>query len=367
MKRRDFIKYGATLAGVGGACVIFNGSTCLIGKADGINNTMDTRPCRIPFETVEILQNGNAYPCVNDFLKYKEYEGNIANNSLDEIWNGKLHTDLRQRILNGDFSMCNRNICVYQPCDKENISPDYKKGPKELQLSYDFECNYHCITCRDYVKINSPEEMKLYDEVYLPKIVELARNSEIVNLLGSGDPMFSRHARKLMTTLVKKYPKIKFNICTNGFLLNEKNINELGIQNNIHGVFISVDAVNRDTYRNILRTDGFDIVMENVKLMSEWKKQGKIEWMTINFVTHIMNYKEMPEFAKLAQKLDVMALFTVYRPWKSAEYYKKYDEVAVFEPKNKHYKELVKILKDPVFKDKEHCYFDQWLANIVFT
>ena len=364
MKRRDFIKYGATLAGVGGACLICSGKNIFFTTKPTIQNTMDTRPCRVPFYSLDILQDGNVYPCCRDFLKYKDYEGNIKNNSLEELWNGDMHNDLRQRMLNGDFSMCNRDICIYQPCNANELPSDYKKGPKELKISYDFECNYNCITCRDNVLINTPEIMALYDNVYLPKIVELARNSKIVNLLGSGDPMFSRHARNVMKTLIKKYPDIKFNICTNGYLLDEKNINELGIQNNIHGVFISVDAVNRETYKNILRTDGFDTVMKNVKLMSEWKKQGKIEWMTVNFVVHLMNYKEMPEFARLAQKLDVMALFTVYRPWDSAEYHKKYDEVAVFEPKNKHYKKLAKIMKDPVFKDKEHCSFDQILADI---
>ena len=47
-----------------------------------------------------------------------------------------------------------------------------------------------------------------------------------------------------------------------------------------------------------------------------------------------------------------------------AEYYKKYNEVAVFEPTNKHYKELVKILKNPVFQDKEHCFLEARLFDI---
>ena len=367
MKRRDFIKYGAALAGFGGACFMCRDFTAFTGQAAEIKNTFDTRPCRIPFESVEILEHGHVYPCVRDFLKYKPFSGNIETHDFEELWNGEMQTDLRQRVLKGDFSMCNREICIYQPCSPEEIPKDYKKGPKELKISYDFECNSHCITCRDKIRTNTPEEMELYDNVYLPKIVKYAKNSKIVTLLGSGDPMFSRHARKVMKTLVKEYPNIKFNICTNGFLLNEKNLNELGIQNNINGIFVSIHAVNKNTHKKIMRTEGFDTVMENVKLMSEWKKQGKIDWMSINFVVHKMNYKEMPAFAKLAQKLDVMALFTVYRKWYSAEYYKKYDEVAVFEPTNKHYKELAKIMKDPVFKDKEHCSFDQRLAELMYV
>ena len=365
MKRRDFIKYGATLAGVGGACLICKNQFFISEPQTAIQNPMDTRPCRVPFEFAEVIYNGDVYPCCKDFLKYNEdYVGNIEKNSPDEIWNGKLYTDLRQRMLKGDFSMCNRNICVYHPCDKENLPSEYQKGPQELKISYDFECNYNCITCRDEIIMNTPEKTKLYEEVYLPKIIEIAKNSEVVNLLGTGDPLFSRHSRNIIKTLIKKYPEIKFNISTNGFLLNEENINELTIQNNIRGVFVSVDATNRETYKKILKTDGFDTVMKNIKLMSEWKKQGKIDILTLNFVVHIMNYKEMPEFLQMSKKLGAFVFFSTYRPWPSAEYHKRYDEVAVFEPTNKHYKELVKILHNPIFKDREHCYLEPRLADI---
>ena len=72
----------------------------------------------------------------------------------------------------------------------------------------------------------------------------------------------------------------------------------------------------------------------------------------------------MPDFVKLAQKLDVTAAFTTYRPWIWAEFHKKYDEVAVFEPKNPHYKEFAEILHDPIFKDTKHCHLEPRLLDI---
>ena len=364
MKRREFIKYGAALAGFCGACLMcrnINKYTRL-ALASEVKNPMDTIPCKAPFENFDIKVNGECSPCC--FLKNDISAGNIEKQTFDEIWNGEVYTDLRRRMLKGDFSMCKRDVCsLYNLCKGENISPDYKKGPKELKLSYDFECNYNCITCRDVVKVNTPEEMKLYDEVYLPKIMKLAQNAAKICLIGSGDVFYSRHAKKLIKALVKNYPELKFTLYSNGFLMNEKTLKEFGIENNVEDIYVSVNAANRETYKKIMRTDGFDVVMKNLKVMSEYKKQGKIKWVGLNFVTHIMNYKEMPEFVKIAQKLDIGTYFSTYRPWTSAEYYKRYDEVAVFEPTNKHYKELVKILHNPIFKDS-HCYLEQRLADI---
>jgi len=364
MDRRDFIRYGAVLAGAGGVCLLCKNGSVIFKEhnADVKSFEMDTRPCKRPFVNLEIHNEGQVSPCCREFLKYDA--GNIEKQNLDEIWNGKIYTDLRQRVLNGDYSMCKRDICFYTPCSKEEIPADYKNGPKELKISYDMECNYNCITCRDTIITNNPEKMSLYENVYSPKIKKIIKNVEVITLLGSGDPLYSRYSRHFMNEAVKEKPDIKFLLCTNGFLMDEKNLTEIGIQNNIQGISVSVDAVNRETYKKILRTDAFDRVMKNIELMAEWKRRGKIEWMTINFVVHLLNYKEMPDFVKLAQKLDVKAYFTTYRPWKTAGYHKKYKEVAVFEPKNKHYKEFAEMLRNPVFKDEKHCMLEPLLFDI---
>ena len=220
----------------------FDGFDRLFGKKcdssenefpDKISHT-EIRPCKRPFYYCEIHRNGEVYPCCPDFIKYETLAGCIELQDFDEIWNGEMFNDLRQRVLNGDYSMCNRDICCfYEPCSVSDIPSDYKNGPKDFTMSYDFECNYHCITCRDFVKVNTPEEMNLYEKNFLPKIIKAAKNAEIIGVLGAGDPLCSRHTRHLMQELVKKYPSINIRLSTNGFLMNEKNLSELGIQNKV--------------------------------------------------------------------------------------------------------------------------------------
>ena len=331
-------------------------------------NQIDTSPCKIPFERLEIYPDGDIIPCCPDFLQEIFVAGNIELQEFDEIWNGKIFSELRNKLMKGDFSFCKRNICnSYTPYLQDKIPSDYKKGPKEIRITYDKECNYKCITCRDNIITNEPEKIDLYNNVYLPKILEAAENLECVSLSGAGDPLFSRHLKNLIKNLIKIRPNLKFTLFTNGFFLNEETLTELGIQNNIQGISVSLDAATRETYKKILRTDAFDRVVKNLEKMSEWKKNGKIEWLSINFVIHSLNYKEMPDFVKLAQRLDVNANFSTYRPWQSAKYHEQYEEAAVFEPFNKNYKEFVEILHNPIFKDKTHCFFEQKLSEIVYS
>ena len=172
-------------------------------KRDFILENTDTRPCKKPFECLEIHRNGNCFTCCPDFIKGKIPVGNIEEQDFNDVWNGKLLNDLRQRVLKGDYSKCNRDICcIYEPYSDGEVPADYEKGPKDLKISYDFECNYRCITYRDDVRINTPKELELFDKVYLPKVIEASKNAEVVNLLGSGDPLFSRHSRHLIMELI---------------------------------------------------------------------------------------------------------------------------------------------------------------------
>ena len=138
---------------------------------------MDTRPCRMPFECFEVYATGEVFPCCADMLRYPESAGNIEKQSFDEIWHGKMLTDLRKKMLKGDFSYCDRKTCcLYSPYNE--IPSDYEKGPKILKISHDKECNYNCIMCRDKVKINTPEEFDKYEKIYLPKILEAAKTKK---------------------------------------------------------------------------------------------------------------------------------------------------------------------------------------------
>ena len=129
MKRRDFIKCGTVLAGIGGLCFLGKNRNAFINDFTEVRLDKDMRPCYLPFDNFEIRKNGDVYPCPF-YLKEKIPAGNIETQPIEEIWNGPVYTDLRQRMLNVDFSLCNRELCcsyyLYYPKFRQII----KKGLK---------------------------------------------------------------------------------------------------------------------------------------------------------------------------------------------------------------------------------------------
>ncbi len=362
MDRRDFVKYGIVLAGAGGiglACINLSGKKALTGVfSDGFTGI--DKPCRIPFEYFEINRDGKIYPCCATYVKYRTF-GNAFQDSLENIWTGKDFSELRNKQLKGDFSLCERSICCYYPSDYTKDFDASKQMPKSTLLCYDQECNYKCITCRDELLQNSNEELKNLDNNVLPKILPFLQKLEEITFSG-GDPLASRHSRKLIKELCKNNPNIKISIDTQGYFLDEKNMNELGI-NKINDIGSSIHSSTRKTYEKIMRQASFDRIMKNLEFISKWKKLGKVHEIVLNFVVHSMNYKEMPAFVKIAEKYNAIAHFWSYKPWPSAEMHKRYKEVAVFEPLHKDYPKLQKLLKEPIFKS-EHCHLYPELLKI---
>ena len=180
-------------------------------------------------------------------------------------------------------------------------------------------------------------------------------------IFSGGDPLASRHTRRLIKDFLKLKPDAKISVHTQGYFLDKQNFAELGITQ-LYGASVSINAATRKTYEKIMRIDAFDRIMKNVEFISEWKKQGKLKYLNINFVVHSMNYKEMPAFVKMAEKYDAIAEFWTYNPWRSAEMHKRYNEVAVFEHWHKDNPKFQKMLKNPIFKS-EHCRLDPKLIS----
>ncbi len=365
MKRREFVKYSLILAGVGGICGF---SLKKIGDKYKFDKMQDDEvlnnlgPCRAPFENIEFAPGGEIYPCCPSYVyNHPAGFGNIIKNDFKDIWNGAELNELRSKVLNNDYSLCDRKHCGYISSSYTKDFDASKQGPKSLFIYHDQECNYKCITCRDELVINSDEELKILNNIVLPKILSMVQGVEYIMFSG-GDPLTARHMRKLIKAVCEKNIKAKLSICTHGYFFDEQNMKELGVKK-LKTVAISINAATKETYNKIMQIDAFDRIMDNLKFALKWKQQGKIEELYLNFVLHSMNYQEMIDFVKMAEKFDALANFWEYQPWVSAEMHKRYKEVAVFEPYHKDYPKLKEILHNPIFKSK-HCLLNPLLQKI---
>ena len=147
---------------------------------------------------------------------------------------------------------------------------------------------------------------------------------------------------------------IKFHIHSNGLAFNKFNCDELEITDKIKIAEISIHANTKKTYDKIVRDGNFDKLMENLYWLVSLKNEGKIQYIKINFVISVINYKEIVSFQARANKLGVDTSFTTFRPWES-EMANHYDEVAVFKEFHPQHAEFVKILKNPIFDSPNCC------------
>ena len=161
--------------------------------------------------------------------------------------------------------------------------------------------------------------------------------------------------------LGKTYRKILFSdktnrksiiIHTNGTLLNKANLDKLTSKYSDITLFISLDACTKKTYETLRKGGNFDILMKNLIYISELKKEGKINYVSILYVVQRENYTELAETCKLAISLG-FDRFDATRIFNWGTYSEEeFKNVSMFDENGEANKELQKILEDSIFKTK---------------
>lgn len=306
--------------------------------------------CQHPFNRIEIYENGDVYNCCPPFINYYSI-GNIFKTPFDKIWNGEKIIELRKKILNSDFSLCN-DICNRKNQDEtnyRNYAEYVSEFPEEISISSDNRCNVKCRICRDeffctnYDKAKIDEEI---DNIWLP----ILKNAKLLRFGCSGEPFASYKEISLIKKAAQKYPNLKFHFHTNGILANEKLLKELNIYDRIDTITVSLHSSSRWTYNKIVVGGKYDKVMSNLKLYSTMKKENLINNFRMIFVVYSENYKDMIKFVKLATKLNATAEFWALRLVESTKIGENFDKYSIINKNHKSHKDFLKIINNPIFK-----------------
>lgn len=311
--------------------------------------------CLHPFRTLEIYNTGETSCCWCPYLKEKYSFGNIYERTLDEIWNGIEAKIFRQDILEGRYSFCDLEMCetngsltYYTENPAEvNINSPY---PLTVNFSIDRSCNLKCVMCRDKVDCNNSKVVDKLDALIDKTFIPMLQNAKLCHPCSLGEVFVSKHTQKLIKKATETYPNLMFCIYTNGMFCDEKHVSELGLTNKIDKLLISVHASTKETYDKIVRGGDFDRVMKNIEWAASQQAQGKIGSVIINFVVSSLNYKEMPEVAELAKKLNIIASFWELRSWNTSEMSENVEKYAVFCEEHPEHKNFVEIMKNPIFQ-----------------
>ena len=320
--------------------------------------------CKHPFNSIQVQNTGEIYCCCCYWTDFYSF-GNIFEQSFDEIWNGQKAQEFRRQFLENNYKYCHLDVC-----DPYLAPDDYKpqlicEYPKQIEFSYDRHCNVRCIFCRNKAnkeeeEYNRQKEQKIeenFDRIFTPVL----QKAEIVELNSAGELFASRHSIEILKKIININPNIKFKIISNGILFTKEMTERLNLTDRLMSVTISVHAMTEKTYNRLVEHGNFNAVIQNIKYLSELKKQGKLQNLQINFVVNAINYREMEDFAKFAEEMGANVFFIDYHRQIDSDELEK--ELDISLPTHPKYNELVKILQKPIFNEK-FCFVCQELKNL---
>lgn len=308
--------------------------------------------CNQPFNRIEIYEDGKVFNCCPPFLNYYSI-GNIYETSFDEIWNGDKAKNLRRKILNGDFSLCSDSC--NQKMNNEVDSTDFSEiidiYPTEISISSDNICNVKCKICRDNQLVTKYDKENLENEIeklWLP----VFKDAKLLRFGCSGEPFASKKETMIIKMAAEKYPDLRFHFHTNGILADEEMLKSLNVFYKTDIITLSLHSASRWTYNKIVIGGNWDKVMKNIKLYSKMKQDNIIKKFRMIFVVYSENYKDMEKFVKLAKKYNAVAEFWALRYVENTKIGQNFEKYSLLNKNHKHHKDLVKILKKPIFESE---------------
>ena len=310
--------------------------------------------CKNPWNCLELNNDGKCFfcnPCFSNF----NLIGNIFEDSIEEIWNGERAQKFRRDVMERKYTFCNYENCNGNKTENLEYNSTIAPLPEYINIGYDYTCAQRCIICRDEHQALPPEICKKWEDVLETHILPITKNVKYMFINCRGEFFDSTHTQKMYAAIIGNNPNIKVDFISNGIKCTEENLKKHNLLDKIFRVHISLHSATRETYKKIFRVDKFNDVMKNVEFISALKKSGKLEDFEIMFVITADNYKDMPKFVELAQKLDARAAFSACIGG-YAEYIMNRENYAVFYQNHHNYNDFVKMLKNPIFNDKKHCF-----------
>ncbi len=316
------------------------------------------------FEVTQVNGMGQVYLCCPFWLEMPV--GNLLQNTVEEIWNGKKSQNIRKSILDGSFRFCMRSRCAFlqtmtgpvqqiQHIEDQEVKEAIEQGlvklpygPKQIICGYDRSCNLSCPSCRTEVIIETEREKQILGiQEKLRK--QALGDAQYLYITGSGDPFGSPYFRKWLQSMKRdEVPKVnEIRLHTNAMLWNQKvwNLINEDVQNLIKSAEISIDAASEKTYAINRRGGSFRVLLKNLEFISELRKNGPLRQVTISMVIQENNFHEMSDFIELGKRLGFDTVYfsqlVNYGTYSQEEFLRR----AVHSPNHPKHKEFLRLLK----------------------
>lgn len=306
--------------------------------------------CPNPFDRLEIKSDGSVYCCCEGWLPSSL--GNILTDTIEEIWNGKVATAIRQSIFDGSFRYC--LSCPYLPAGGGSVTEDmpskvFTDSIRTLKLDYDHSCNLVCPSCRvshsrDFVDLKKAN--KVHEAMLASGLLKWTKRLYVT---GAGDPF----ASDLFWNFLREVPNIEHHkdmeifLHTNGLLFDRQHWERLGLTRElVTEAGISVDAGCEATYK-LNRGASWTKLWNNINFINELQASGRPLMLGMFYTVQDNNFREIVAFVRKAFEHRVAWIsITALRNWGSyspEEYLRR----AVHLPEHEDYSEFKAVFSDP--------------------
>jgi pyruvate-formate lyase-activating enzyme len=327
--------------------------------------------CSRPFTHLEVStkpERGSAFMCCPSWLP--KSIGNLAQSSLEDVWNGAAARSIRRSILDGSFRHC-APVCPFlqtktgfvQYAD-EVVDQEMQRvvrdgpevlphGPRVVGAAFDWSCNLSCPTCRSRHIIEREAE----DEIIALQeklTAETFKDLRMLYITGSGDafgsPYFLSWLRRMR---LAEFAEMRIHLHTNAQLWTPRIWQKIpaDVRERVASAEISIDAARETTYLQNRRGGDWQRLLDNLAFISTLRSAGPLSWVKIHMVVQENNFEEMPQFVELGKRFGFDAVyFSRLLDWEvlsKAEI----EARSVHKAGHPRHAEFLRVLKDPMLSD----------------
>jgi radical SAM protein with 4Fe4S-binding SPASM domain len=213
--------------------------------------------------------------------------GNINENTLADIYNGERIREFRQQEIDGTLAC--RKGCTLRQQDVayEDVTRDYHKDIKMLQIEFSEKCNIACIMCTQ----DHHSRLEL-DETILVNNVEVPQSNPRILLYG-GEPLVIQSAKRFFDHCAEHGAKVSF--ITNGTAISEAMAKKIALH--CHAIVFSLNAATKAMHEIVNAGSKFDKVIRNINRVIAAKRSLKGKVVIGGHMTLVpQNLEELPLF-----------------------------------------------------------------------
>jgi MoaA/NifB/PqqE/SkfB family radical SAM enzyme len=268
--------------------------------------------CYAPTVSMYFDQFGNVRACCQNT---ETLMGNVAHQSIREIWGSsttrRLRAALRRNDLSDGCGFCqwqidqgDEEIVFARIFDEHHVASGHPDWPVQMEFSMTNSCNLQCIMCNgDWSSsIRAHREHRaplpeVYGEAFFEELAEFLPHLRKTNFLG-GEPFLGKEPLRVLDMLADLDHPPDVAVTTNGTQWSER-IEAICERLPISFV-LSLDGITKATYESIRIGSDFDHVMANLdRFRASAERHGTM--VTLAHCLMVPNWREFSRLLRFAE------------------------------------------------------------------